>query len=254
MHPVLSRFLDIHAAREVLRKADAGESLDDEERLWLEAAAASSDFAVHLKGPANQPGPDTQQATLYLATHAAARALQRDPDFQPHADAARSALKQEGASDEQVQQLFATVVLEEAFGYEEDARDFDRPYVGETLATLGPLARIDADKVDALRHAARKAAPEQVAKVYASTLEALLEAAWEDGPQPITPEHVQAALGDLVRVLKPREQQEVYRAMLEVLELLRKEGLVGPLRAQRLRSAAQEAAEELELGLPPTRH
>lgn len=254
MHPVLSRFLDINAAREVLRKADAGESLDDQERLWLEAAASSAEFATHLKGPANQPGPDAQQATLYLATHAAARALQRDPEFQKHTDAARTALKAEGATDDQIQQLFATVVLEEAFGYEEDSKHFDRPYVGETLATLEELARIDAPTVDALRQKARKLAPEPAAKVYASTLESLLENAWEEGPEPITPEHVQAALSDLVRVLKPREQNQAYEAMLELLDLLEQQKLVGPLRKERLKQAAQEAAEELELGGAPTKH
>ena len=66
----------------------------------------------------------------------------------PRVATARDALKKEGASDAEADDLIAQAVLEEAFGYAEDPGHFDAEYLAETLESLAHLAGVTQEKVD----------------------------------------------------------------------------------------------------------
>src|SRR5689334_6789782 len=127
MHPALARYLNLEVALDTLAREDAGQVLRAEERAFSAVARAHPDHRARLVGARGRhpAPPDVQESLLFLAAHAAAATLREDEALGPKLSHARAALSAEGASEPEVDHLLATLVLEEAFGYEDAAEDFD---------------------------------------------------------------------------------------------------------------------------------
>ena len=242
MHPVLARFLAADAARETLRKHQSGEDLSPEEQTFIEASAANPKHQGVLLGVSGRAlSADAQASLVLLAAHAAARSMRADTDLAEPTRKARAALSEEGASEEEADAFIASILLEEAFGYEQDVDTFDTEYVKEALGEVPALAALTKEAVDALFLAFVKgAATDAERKVRESMARALFDIAWSEGPAPINPEHMEALL-DAEVVDRPEEEQEAkVHATAQLLQALSKEGLVGPLRLSRLRALLGE--------------
>lgn len=236
MHPLLARYLDVDTTLQAIERIDRGEALMPEERP-LEAVLrrAPEQKAAVLAAKGKRHLEDAvQQALVYLAANAAVEQLRDDPATVPAIARADLALRAQGASDAQVSALLATVLIEEAFGYEEDADVFDRPLVIETLETIPALAGLDADRIEQLREKLAGVAGERQAERAQHAFDVLLETAWSEGPEPINREHVAEALA----VFDDARD----RAQLEpVLRFLAAEGLIGARRLATLLEVAKEA-------------
>ncbi|WP_205519666.1 hypothetical protein [Pyxidicoccus caerfyrddinensis] len=242
MHPVLARFLAADAARETLRKQQSGEALSPEEQAFIEAATAHPKHKGVLLGVSGRAlSSDAQASLVLLAAHAAARAMREDADLAEPTRKARAALSEEGASDEEADAFIASILLEEAFGYEQDVDAFDAEYVKESLGEVPALASLTKEAVDALFLSFVKgAANDAERKVREGMARALFDIAWSEGPAPINPEHMEAVL-DAEVVDRPEEEQEAkVHATAQLLQALSKEGLVGPIRLSRLRALLGE--------------
>ncbi|HVE84316.1 MAG TPA: hypothetical protein VND93_15775 [Myxococcales bacterium] len=247
MHPILARYLNVDAAVEVLRREENGEVLRAEERPFAAAARAFPEHRAALLGSRGRAqGTDTQQAALVVAAHAALRALEEDAALEGPLQAAREALHREGATPAQVDQLLATLLLEEAFGYEDDPDHFDREFVRSSLEEIPELAGLTRARVDELvREFGARAEPSWAA-AHELAARALFDAAWEEGPQAINPEHLTAALESLSARFPASERGRAGESLRRMLELLRDHRLVSPERARRLLAVldAREAGEE----------
>lgn len=242
MHPVLAHYLTADVARETLRKQQAGEALSPEEQAFTEAAAAHPKHKAVLQGVGGRAlSSDAQASLVLLAAHAAARSLLEDPALAESTRKAREALVEEGANDEETDAFIASILLEEAFGYEQDVDAFDSEYVKEALGEVPALASLTKEAVDALFLTFVKgAASDAERKVREGMARALFDVAWSEGPAPINPEHIEALL-DAEVVDRPEEEQEAkVHAAAQLLQALSKEGLVGPLRLSRLRALLGE--------------
>lgn len=242
MHPVLARYLTADTARETLRKQQAGEDLSPEEQSFADAAAAHPKHQAVMLGVGGRVlSSDAQASLVLLAAHAAARALREDPELAEPTRQAREALAAEGASEEEADAFIASILLEEAFGYEQEVDTFDREYVKEALGEVPALAALTKEAVDALFLAFVKGATNDAErKVREGMARALFDIAWSEGPAPINPEHMEALL-DAEVVDRPEEEQEAkVHATAQLLQALSKEGLVGPLRLSRLRALLGE--------------
>ncbi|MCE9666217.1 hypothetical protein LY474_00170 [Myxococcus stipitatus] len=242
MHPVLARFLTADVAKETLRKQQAGDSLSPEEQSFTEAARAHPRQAAILMDVGGRAlSSDAQAALVLLAAHASARAILDDPELAEPARKARAALAEEGASEEETDAFIASILLEEAFGYEQDVDTFDREYVKEALGEVPALAGLTKEAVDALFLGFVKgAANDAERKVREGMARALFDIAWAEGPAPINPEHIEALL-DAEVADKPEEEQEAkIHATALLLQALSREGIMGPLRLSRLRAMLGE--------------
>jgi hypothetical protein len=242
MHPVLARYLTADIARETLRKQQAGEDLTPEEQSFADAAAAHPKHQSVMLGVGGRVlSSDAQASLVLLAAHAAARALREDPELAEPTRKAREALAEEGASEDEADAFIASILLEEAFGYEQEVDTFDREYVKEALGEVPALAALTKEAVDALFLAFVKGAGNDAErKVREGMARALFDIAWSEGPAPINPEHMEALL-DAEVVDRPEEEQEAkVHATAQLLQALAKEGLVGPLRLSRLRAMLGE--------------
>jgi hypothetical protein len=239
MHPLIARYLSPEAARETLQKEKDGEALEPMERLFAETAAAHPDKRSTLLGGKGKRtlSSDAQAALVFLAAHAAARALAEDPTLGPATAQAREALAREGASPEETDAFLASILLEEAFGYEEGVDDFDAAYVQEALREVPALAALTRERVDALLEQFVEAgATEKQKAVRDRIAHALVDIAWGEGPTPINPEHMEALLEAQLADRTEEELEEGLRATVEFLAVLAREGLIGPQRLSRLRA------------------
>ncbi|NMO19024.1 hypothetical protein HPC49_27670 [Pyxidicoccus fallax] len=242
MHPVLASYLTAETARETLRKQQAGEALSPEEQAFADAAAAHPKHQAVMLGVGGRAlSSDAQASLVLLAAHAAARAMREDPELAEPTRKAREALAEEGASEEEADAFIASILLEEAFGYEQDVDTFDREYVKEALGEVPALAALTKEAVDALFLAFVKGSSNDVErKVREGMARALFDIAWSEGPAPINPEHMEALL-DAEVVDRPEEEQEAkVHTTAQLLQALSKEGLIGPLRLSRLRAMLGE--------------
>lgn len=239
MHPLIARYLSPEAARETLQKEKDGAPLEPEERLFAQTAAAHPDKRNDLMGGKGKRhlSSDAEAAVVFLAAHAAARAIAEDPALAAAAAKAREALKEEGATDDETDAFIASILLEEAFGYEEEVESFDHTYVQETLGEVPALAALTREQVDALILGFEKASRDETERnVRARISRALVNVAWGEGPTPINPEHMEALYESEIAG-KPEEEMEAgLRATVDFLQVLAKEGLVGPQRLSRLRA------------------
>ncbi|MBJ6765326.1 hypothetical protein JGU66_31595 [Myxococcaceae bacterium JPH2] len=238
MHPVLAHYLTADVAKETLRKEKAGEPLSPEEQAFVAAAAAHPKQRTTLLGVGGRVlASDAQAAVVMLAAHASARALLDDAVLAEPTRKAREALAEEGASEEEADAFIASILLEEAFGYEQEVDSFDRDFVQEALGEVPALAALTKESVDALFLAFVKGTANEVdRKAREHMARALFDIAWSEGPAPINPEHLEALLEAEI-VDKPEEEQDArVRATVQLLQALSKEGVVGPLRLTRLRA------------------
>ncbi len=240
MHPLIAHYINPDTARDTLRKAQDGAPLSPEERFFSQTAAAYPEHRGTLMGTGAKRhlSSDAEAAVLFLAAHAAARALLEDPTLGTPTRQAREALQQEGASEQETDAFIASILMEEAFGYEQEGVDtFDASYVQEALGEVPALAALSREQVDAMLVSFERAGKSEAERtVRARIARALVNTAWEEGPTPINPEHIEAhyeaALAD-----KPEEELEAgLRATVDFLQLLAREGLVGPQRLSRLRA------------------
>ncbi len=243
MHPVLARYLDPDTTVELLRRSEAGESLGEAHRYLVEAARShDSEKKVALASSGRHPTGQAQQAVLFLAVHAALRALREDAGVKSRMEEAENALRALGAEQEDVDSMFAQLVGDEAFGGEEDIDTFNRDLFLEGLAELPKLAALDEQKVSALlaRFGANGDPGEHLLRESAARM--LLELAWADGIAPISAENVEEALEAVYQDVGEERLDDAARILIEFLSLLQQEGLAGPLRGERLKRAVVLAA------------
>jgi hypothetical protein len=240
MHPLIARYLDLDTARETLQKEKAGEPLGPEEQLFLATASEHADKRAAVLGSkgTRSASSDAQAALLFLAAHTAARALGEDAELAAAAAKAREALGREGASPEETEAFIASILLEEAFGYEEEEVDrFDSAYVKEALGEVPALAALTRERVDALLTGFVEAGTTEKQKAVRERIaEALVELAWSEGPAPINPEHMEGLLESQLQDRTEEELEEGLRATVDFLQALAREGLIGPQRLSRLRA------------------
>jgi hypothetical protein len=239
MHPLIARFLSPDAARETLQKEKDGAALDPEEQLFVEIAAAHPDKRSALLGSKGKRhlSSDAEAAGVFLAAYAAARAIAKDPALASPTAQAREALAQEGATADETDAFIASILLEEAFGYEEEVEAFDHSYVRETLSEVPALAALNREQVDALILGFEKTARDEAERqVRARISRALVNLAWGEGPTPINPEHMEAIFESDIADKPEAELEAGLRATVEFLQVLAREGLIGPQRLSRLRA------------------
>jgi hypothetical protein len=250
MHPVLSRFLDLQVARAALN-APKDASLSEEARVFQTVAERHVEQKTLLlaSGPSSHPSGETQKALLFLATHAALLSVSEDATLGQKLAHARKVLAEEGATPEETELLLASLLLEEAFGFLGDDSGFDSAFLAETLDTVESWGRLTSEKLEAISKALVEAALPTARPPLEQACWALFEAAFEEGPQPITPEHVETALFQLTENKPEAEWTKVGAALRGVLEGLRDKGLIGFLRFRHLVDTLDEGLEEAPL--PP---
>jgi hypothetical protein len=239
MHPLIARYLNPEAARETLQKEKSGAPLEPEERYFVETATAHPEHRATVLGGKGKRvlSSDAQASLVFLAAHAAARALAEDPTLAAATARARESLAQEGASPEETDAFLASILLEEAFGYEEEVDAFDRSYVEEALGEVPALAALTREQVDALLLGFVKEAPTDPEKVMRERIaRALVNLAWSEGPAPINPEHMEALLEAELQDRPEEELESGLRALVDFLQVLAREGLIGAQRLSRLRA------------------
>ncbi len=253
MHPLIARFLDLPVAVSALERADQAVALSADEQALAEAAAAhpKSKAAVLKAKGKTQVSPESQQHLILLTIEAATALVTGDAMLGPKVSSAKEALKAEGADEEEAYQLIAQSVLEEAFGFAEDPGHFDAAFLSETLDGLVPLAAVNSDVVDAwLEKFSKQAGPQQALRL--TVAETLLDAAWSEGPQPISAEHVDDALEALATSIASSEFVKAGEALTAFLQYLALQKIIGPMRLERLTHlvrAALTSGLELDQGL-----
>ncbi len=249
MHPVIAHFLDPKSVRSALDKSTRGEPLSDVERLFVNAATAHPDRREKALKATPTGDMDDQQAALALAVFAALAQVEQDPTLSPIIQAARRALLDAGATEDDVQQFLSLVLLEEAFAFDDDADTFDTDLVAETFRTLPKLAALDEEKVSKLEESFIHDAPAAKRPMLLATVEALFSTAWSDGPVPISPEHVEGALEQLRGQTSDADFDLAVSSLQALMQLLAREGLIGLQRLKRLIDALRPMA--VALSQPP---
>lgn len=243
MHPLIARFIDLPAAVLALEKADQESTLDSEEAALIAAATAfpKARAAVLKARAAKSPSSEAQQQLIVLATRAATLRIQVDPMLGPRVTSAKAALQGEGATETEADDLIAQAVLEEAFGYAEDPEVFDAGYLAETLDSLAYLARVTQESIDDwLEKFARGGAAGDRA-LRLKVAEVLLESAWSEGPQPITPEHLDDAVEQLADTVAESEFTKAAETVTQFLGFLAELHVVGTERKARLEQVLKSA-------------
>lgn len=242
MHPVIARFLDPAAASSTLDKAARGDALDDDEAALAAVGNEYPELAEAVRAAAGRKSPPatTQQHLIVLATRAATRRLLADTTLGPRVQDTLAALEPYGTREDAMA-LVSQAVLEEAFGFAEHPDRFDAAFLEETLASLAHLAALERDVVDDWIDAFVKASADE-RPLRTRVAEALLEAAWSDGPEPINPEHLDDALDTLAESLTFEEVPHAAEVLADWLALLGRKQVVGPLRLARLKDILRSAA------------
>lgn len=234
MHPVFAHFIDLDKSRQTLLRREAGEPpASEQEGHWLAIADAFPEArdAVRAADPEDGDDPDVVEPMILLAAHAALRALEGDQRLaQPLADA-KQALLEEGATEEQAQALVASLILEEAFDEDQDADHFDADFIATSLAEVPALAALTSEALEALRLRFVGVPKDPVRK---AAFEGLIGVAWEEGPQFINGEHLEAAVEAGRRTLNKDQRPSLKGALEALLDLLTAEGLVSEARRARL--------------------
>jgi hypothetical protein len=238
MHPLIARFLSLDAARETLRKEKAGEPLDSEEQLLTATAARHPQQRSEVLGVSGRKlASDAQASLVLLAAHAAARAIGQDGKLASASAKAREALTSEGANEEEADAFIASILLEEAFGYDEEVDSFDGSFVQEALGEIPALAALTREGVDALMlKFSQKGASDLERTARAHIAKRLFDIAWSEGPTPINPEHMDTLVESDIAGEAEELQEARLRATVELLQLLAQQGLIGPMRLSRLRA------------------
>lgn len=245
MHPLIARFLDLPAALSTLDKLENEATLDSDESAFINAAAANpkARAAILKARGAKSPSQDAQQQLIVLATWAATSRIALDPQLGPRITTAKAALQKEGASPEEADALIAQAVLEEAFGYAEDPEAFDADFLAETFDSLTYLAAMTQETVDGWLEAFAKKAPTGDRPLALKVAETLLESAWGEGPQPITPEHLDDAIDQLSQSVASSEFPKALTFVGSLIGFLAEQRVIGPERKKRLEQIATSAGK-----------
>lgn len=243
MHPLIARFIDLPATLTALEKEASEATLDTEEAALLAAAAAfpKARAAVLKAKGAKTPSNDTQQQLIVLATRAATLRIGLDPVLGPRVNSAKAALKAEGASEAEADDLIAQAVLEEAFGYAEDPGVFDAEYLAETLDCLVFLSRVTQETLDDWLEAFARGGSTGDRALRLKVAELLLESAWSEGPQPVTPEHLDDAVEQLADTVAESEFTKAVATLSQFLGFLTDKQVIGAQRKARLEQVLASA-------------
>jgi hypothetical protein len=243
MHPLIARFLDLPAAITALEKEEKEFTLDSEEAALVTAAAAfpKARAAVLKARGAKSPSSEAQQQLIVLATRAATLRIGVDPMLGPRVTSAKAALQKEGATEAEADELIAQAVLEEAFGYAEDPKVFDSEYLAETLDSLAYLSRVTQETVDDWLETFARSGSAGDRALRLRVAEVLLESAWGDGPQPITPEHLDDAIEQLADSVAESEFAKASATLAQFLGFLAEQRVVGDERKTRLAQVLESA-------------
>lgn len=245
MHPLIARFIDLPVAVATLDKLENEATLDSDESAFINAASASpkARAAILKARDAKNPSPDAQQQLIVLAVKAAAARIAFDPKLGPRVTSAKAALEKEGASAEEIDGLIAQTVLEEAFGYAEDPDEFDADFLAETLESLVYLASVTQESIDGWLEAFAKKATAGDRPLALKVAETLLEAAWSEGPQPISPEHLDDAIDQLAQSVASSEVPKALEQLGGLLTFLAEQRIIGPERRKRLEQIVASAGK-----------
>ncbi len=234
MHPVLERYLDFSTAWSTVRRR--AEAVTPEARAFLAAVDADAELwkaVAEAEGKAHPP-EEAQEALLGLAAHAALRALDEDEGLAPALQRARGALRSEGATESQADGLLAALVLEEAFGDPDAPEGFDAGWMADALGEIPQIAGLTPARVDSLTTTFVHGGSAEQRDARQRASDAVVELAWGEGPEPVTPEHVTAARDAL--------DAPAREALRPFLRSLRAAGIVGGRRLERLESVLGPAA------------
>lgn len=243
MHPLIARFIDLPSALLALSKESTESTLDSEEAALITAALAfpKAKAAVLKAKGAKSPSQEAQQQLIVLATRAATARLVVDPMLGPRAASAKAALEKEGASASEADDLIAGAVLEEAFGYAEDPKVFDAEFLAETLDSLVFLAKVNQETLDEWLEAFARGGPAGDRALRLKVAEVLLDSAWSEGPQPITPEHLDDAIEQLADAVAGSEFEKASKTLTEFLGFLAQKQVIGGERKRRLEQVLTSA-------------
>ncbi len=208
MHPLQRRFLDVAAVVSALE----GQTTDDDALALVAAVRAEAGLEKKLLAAKGKALPnELQQRLIVTSTKAAAARLLADDATGPRTQAALDGVIAAGAAKDEAMTLVQQAVLDEGFGWADDPEDFDVAFLLETIDSLPALARIDADWVEAQVDAFVKQVDVKERPLRLAVADALLEAAWSDGPQPIAAEHVDDAMEHLARSVASQELERARR-------------------------------------------
>ncbi|HLT28495.1 MAG TPA: hypothetical protein VK013_00505 [Myxococcaceae bacterium] len=234
MHPLFARFMQLEPSRQALLRREAEVGPDAEEALWLSVADAfpAARDAVADADPEDPDDPDLVEPLILLAAHASLRALENDPRVSGPLQDAVAALLAEGATEEQARTLVASLILEEAFDEDQPAERFDADFIATSLVEVPALAALTPESVQSLRDdfVGRPGDP-----IRKAAFDALTGAAWDEGPQFIHGEHLEAAYDEGRRRLNKDQRPGLQSALEALLEHLAKAQLLSARRHQRLR-------------------
>ncbi len=243
MLPLIRRFLDLEAVADVVARSDQPGGLDEDAQALAHVIAAQPTLKTQVLSARGRKtvAIDLQQQLIVAATRAAATRLEGQADWTSVVRAALEAVVASGGTEAEGRTLVQQAVLDEAFGWAEDPESFDAAFLRETLESITALALVDTEAVEAWVEDFSKgaAAPERPLRV--AVADALLEAAWSDGPQPIAAEHTDDALEALAASVARTELVKAAKTLVEFLELLAKKRVIGPLRLARLSALALAA-------------
>lgn len=243
MHPLIARFIDLPAAVSALEKEAADTTLDSDEAALIAAAVAfpKARAAILKARGAKTPSSEAQQQLIVLATRAATLRIGVDPVLGPRVTSAKVALQAEGANETEAGDLIAQAVLEEAFGYAEDPEVFDADYLAETFDSLVHLAKVTQEKLDDWIEAFARGGSAGDRALRLKVAEVLLESAWSEGPQPITPEHLDDAIEQLADTVAESEFGKAAQTLTQFLGFLAGQQVIGAQRKARLEQVLTSA-------------
>lgn len=243
MHPLIARFMSLPVAVATLEKDDQESTVDSEESAFIQAAAAlpKARAAIVKARGTKSPSPQVQQHLIVVATRAATLRISVDSKLGPRVATAKAALEAEGASAAEADDLVAQAVLEEAFGSAEDPETFDADFLAETLDSLTHLAKVTQEKLDDWLEQFARAGAAGDRALRLKVAELLLEAAWSDGPEPVTPEHVDDAIEQLGDTVAESEFGKAAATLGEFLAFLGQQQVVGAQRLARLEQVLETA-------------
>ncbi|MBX7114981.1 MAG: hypothetical protein K1X64_11695 [Myxococcaceae bacterium] len=243
MHPLIARYMPLQAALEVWGRAEQGAPLEGDDAVWLAVARERKDLlsrVLKAKGR-TKPPHDTEQALLLIAACAAARVLQHHDALKEPAAQTVRLLKSEGADDAEVEELLATILLEEALAYDAEPDTFDAEYVAETLNTLPALAKGFPEPLDALLETFGQKATGALRPAHLAVAETLFDIAWGEGLVPLSPEHLDTAIDALGVDASASEAAQTFQTLSQLLGFLHEQGVLGPDRYRRLHRLLEHA-------------
>jgi hypothetical protein len=241
----MSRFLDVTKVFETL---DAP-ATDDDEKALVAAIKAEGKLEQQLRASKGKEilSNELQQRLIIATTKAAAARVAADPQLGPKVQAAIDAVVASGGTKEDGLALVHQSVLDEAFAWADAPDEFNATLLGATLESIVALASVETDAVEAWVDEFVKQVDAKERPLRVAVADALLEASWSDGPQPIAPEHVDDAMDSLSRTVASNELEKAGAALIAFLTFLGAKKLLGTQRLSRLSDVARAAATAPEM-------